>query len=324
MRMDSYQTGFHQQWQHLHNPHVRALAWMLTAPGLLDALSPLWHAAIAQPPVSDAAAQQCRQWLQALDHDPAALLTLLGRHSHRRLGLYAEALFEFYLQAHGLLHAHGVQVHNKGSNTIGEFDFLLQMDGSLLHLELATKFYLFHRADAAVAAGKPAVLHDFLGPNLADSLGAKIHKIIDQQLQLSRHPLAQPLLPQAVSAARALVLGWLFYREQDLPHQQAGLPGLNAHHCRGLIWTQEELLSLDFDQALLLDRLDWLAPAQVLPGATQGKGQVLAAIEASFGVTETPVMLTLMQENEGQMQEYRRGMVVPANWFMRAAEVKRP
>ncbi|MFZ6719392.1 DUF1853 family protein [Undibacterium sp. Ji49W] len=322
--VDACQADFHQQWQHLHNPHVRALAWMLTAPGLLDAQSPLWHAAIARPPVSDVAA--LRPWLQALDHDPAALLTLLGRHAHRRLGLYAETLFEFYLQAHGLLHAHGLQVNNKGANTIGEFDFLLQRDGSLQHLELATKFYLFHRTELAVAAGEPAVLYDFLGPNLADSLGAKISKIIDQQLQLSRHPLAQPLLPQAVSAAQALVLGWLFYREQDLPLQLSdlpGLPGLNASHCLGLIWTQEDLQSLDIDQALILDRLDWLAPAQALPGQTQGNAQVMAAIAASFDVTGTPVMLALMQENEGLMQEYRRGMVVPADWFMRAAEIKR-
>ncbi|MEO8598457.1 MAG: DUF1853 domain-containing protein, partial [bacterium] len=30
------QAGFHQRWGHLHDPHVRALAWLLSAPDMLD------------------------------------------------------------------------------------------------------------------------------------------------------------------------------------------------------------------------------------------------------------------------------------------------
>lgn len=286
---------------------------MLTAPGLLDTHDVSWDGKLANAVFSDA--QVLPQWLAELDLNPAPLLDLLQRHPSRRLGLYAERLYEFYLTSHGLLAAHGLQVHNKGASTIGEFDFLLQTKTGLQHLELATKFYLFH-ADVAVAPD----LYDYLGPNLADSLGAKLHKIMGQQLQLSAHPLAQQVLPGTVQSAHALILGWLFYRDkQTTDHLIAGLA---QNHCRGAIWTQAEVLSLDFEHALLLDRLEWLAPAQSGKDAVQDKDCILTSMRTYFATSSAPLMLALMQENQGLMQECRRGMVVPDDWFIQANMVK--
>ncbi|MFZ2999305.1 MAG: DUF1853 family protein [Undibacterium umbellatum] len=320
--MESAQIAFHRQWQHLHNPHARVLAWMLAAPGLLDEHDPLWHGTIATAAYTNRLALP--DWLAELDRHPTPLLDLLERHPSRPLGLYAERLYEFYLRAHGLLYAHGLQVHNKGASTIGEFDFLLQTATGLQHLELATKFYLYH-ADVAT----PPDLYDYLGPNLADSLGAKLHKIIGQQLQLSRHPLAQQVLPQAVQSAQALVLGWLFYRDEEIVDTfipvHGHLAGLAQDHYRGAIWTQSEVRALDFEHALLLDRLDWLAPAQVGEGTTQDKDTILNSMQAYFASANTPLMLALMQEDQhglAVMQEYRRGMVLPDDWFVRADAVK--
>ncbi|MFZ6746621.1 DUF1853 family protein [Undibacterium sp. JH2W] len=317
--MYSAQAAFHQQWQHLHNPHVRALAWMLTAPGLLDRQDAAWSGALNVATFTDPKALP--GWLGELDRHPTPLLDLLQRHPSRRLGLYAERLYEFYLTAHGLLSAHGLQVHDKGAGTIGEFDFLLQTSLGLQHVELATKFYLYHPG-----ANVRPNLYDYLGPNLADSLGAKLHKIIAQQLQLSQHPLAQRVLPQAVQSAQALVLGWLFYRDEQIVDvywsEHADMAGLSKEHYRGVIWTQSEVQALDFGQALLLDRLDWLAPAQVGTGMTQEKEVILHGMQAYFSSSHTPLMLALMQENQGVMQEYRRGMVVPDNWFEQADAVK--
>ncbi|MES2041795.1 MAG: DUF1853 family protein [Pseudomonadota bacterium] len=320
--MESAQAAFHRQWQHLHHPHVRALAWMLTAPGLLDGHDAVWQGATATAAYIDI--QALPQWLVELDCNPDPLLDLLRLHPSRRLGLYAERLYEFYLNAHGLLHAHGLQVHDKGASTIGEFDFLLQTNTGLQHLELATKFYLYH-ADATAVPD----LYDYLGPNLADSLGAKLHKILGQQLQLSRHPLAQQVLPQAVQSAQALVLGWLFYRDEKIVDSfiadHGHMAGLATDHYRGAIWTQSEVQALDFEHALLLDRLDWLAPAQVGKGMTQDKDAILAAMQTYFASAHTPLMLALMQEDQDGlevMQEYRRGMVVPDDWFELADAVK--
>lgn len=320
--MGSAQAAFHRQWQHLHHPHVRALAWMLTAPGLLDGHDALWQGTLATAAYTDM--QALPQWLAELDSNPEPLLDLLRRHPSRRLGLYAERLYEFYLNAHGLLHAHGLQVHDKGAGTIGEFDFLLQTNTGLQHLELATKFYLYH-ADATSSLD----LYAYLGPNLADSLGAKLHKILGQQLQLARHPLAQQVLPQAVHSAQALVLGWLFYRDEKIVDSfiadYGHMAGLATDHYCGAIWTQAEVQALDFECALLLDRLDWLAPAQVGKGMALDKDTVLNSMHTYFTNAHTPLMLALMQEGQDGlevMQEYRRGMVVPDDWFEEADAVK--
>ncbi|MFZ6734669.1 DUF1853 family protein [Undibacterium sp. Ji42W] len=320
--MESAQAVFHRQWQHLHNPHVRALAWMLTAPGLLEGRDARWHGALTTAIYTDT--QALPQWLAELDRNPDPLLDLLQRHPSRRLGLYAERLYELYLHVHGLLLAHGLQVHDKGAGTIGEFDFLLQTDNGLQHLELATKFYLYYPGVATAPD-----LYDYLGPNLADSLGAKLHKIIDQQLQLSSHPLAQQVLPKPVQSAQALVLGWLFYRDEAIVETfmplHAHMAGLAENHCRGAIWTQSEVQTLNFEHALLLDRLDWLAPAQVKKGMAQDKETILMNMRTSFATANTPLMLALMQEDHdglNVMQEYCRGMVVPDDWFAQADAVK--
>jgi uncharacterized protein len=44
---------------------------------------------------------------------------------------------------------------------------------------------------------------DFLGTNLADSLGAKMQKILHQQLALSQHPASQVHLAEPVAVAQA-------------------------------------------------------------------------------------------------------------------------
>ncbi len=41
------QDGFHRRWGHLRDPHVRTLAWLLTAPDLLDLQAPQWRGLIA-------------------------------------------------------------------------------------------------------------------------------------------------------------------------------------------------------------------------------------------------------------------------------------
>src|SRR5438094_190008 len=78
--------------------------------------------------------------------------------------------------------------------TIGEFDFLLDAgaDG-VEHIEFATKLYLLQ---GGVHGDIGASFDSFVGPNLADSLGRKMRKVFDRQLQLGSHPAAQEFLPR--------------------------------------------------------------------------------------------------------------------------------
>jgi len=194
--MRTFQSVFHEEWQHLHDPHVRALAWVLTSPGLLNRNASLWHDQVAELSFPDK--ESLRAWLTQLDQHPTELHDTLSLHSNRRLGLY-ENLLGFYLKREGLLYAHGLQINHDAIHTVGEFDFLLYQPNGLLHWEFATKFYLL---DASGEPQRELSLHDYMGPNLADNFALKLKKIFRQQLALPHHPAAQKVLLQKLLLQR--------------------------------------------------------------------------------------------------------------------------
>jgi hypothetical protein len=301
------QERFERRWGRLVHPHVRALAWLLDAPDLLDPNDPHWQGRIASlgvlGPETDA-------WLAALDRDPSALDAELGERVYTRLGLYAEKLMAFYYRAHGMLVAHGLQVRAGANNTVGEFDFLLDAGPDAVeHIEFATKFYLLE--------GEAATRFDtFVGPNLADSLGAKMRKIFDKQLALGQHRAAQALLPRPVKLARALIKGWLFYPAGA----QVATDGISAQHCRGFWCALDEVGNLQGEQFVVLPRLQWLAPYRARSTkALLTKYEMKAQLSALFEVTPMPVLVACVREDGGVLLETGRGFIVPDNWRARAA-----
>jgi hypothetical protein len=305
----SFQAGFEQRWSHLTRPHVRALAWLLDAPDLLDPAAPHWQGRIASlGPVTPAVAG----WLAALEADSSALDAALGQRFYSRLGLYAEKLMAFYFAQHGTLVAHGLQVRAARNDTVGEFDFLLRDGARLLHWEFATKFYLLD-AGAERDSGE---FNGLIGPNLADTLGAKMRKIFDKQLTLASHPAAQPLLPQPVDAAQALVKGWLFYPADRLQ----ALQGISQPHCHGFWLTLEQSAQLDAGRYVLMPRLDWLAPLKVAASSATLSGDELPAVlHDQMAAHAAPVMVAQVEQMGGWLVEQRRGFVVPDDWRAQAA-----
>lgn len=304
---ETYQQGFHRRWGHLRRARVRALAWLLDAPDLLDAQDPLWAGRIAglgpvTPEVAD--------WLARLDHDPAALDAALGGKIYTRLGLYAEKLLAFYFEQQGRLVAHGLQVRASANDTVGEFDFLLE-DGpdAVEHIEFATKFYLLD--------GEAGQEFDALvGPNLADSLGLKMRKVFERQLSLGGHPAAQALLPRPVAKARALVKGWLFYPSGSWP----AMRGIAAGHCRGFWCALDEIDGLAGEEFLILPRLQWLAPFRAASAVWMlNRAQLHAELSAHFENTSTPVLVAVVRHTPGKIEEIERGFIVPNDWRERAA-----
>jgi hypothetical protein len=287
---------------------VRALAWLLDAPDLLDPHDPHWQGKIAS---LGAASPAVERWLTGLDADPAPLDAALGARAYTRLGLYAEKLMAFYFSEHGQLVAHGLQVRANRNDTVGEFDFLLDAgpDG-VEHIEFATKFYLLE--------GEAVSRFDTLvGPNLADSLGAKMRKIVDKQLALAAHPAAQAILPRPVLRARALVKGWLFYPAGA--HQ--AMDGISAQHCRGFWRALAEVGELKADRFVVLPRLEWLAPFRrgSLEGALS-RAALQARLAAQFEALQMPVLVAAVREQDGALVEVERGFIVPDNWRARAAQ----
>ncbi|MBC3830278.1 DUF1853 family protein [Undibacterium amnicola] len=317
--MNTYQDKFHREWSHLNDPHVRALAWLITSPDLLDKESAIWWRQIGSLETPDLS--KVRTWLFNLDQHPSTLHEALKIHRFLRLGHYAENLLAFYFAHEGLLYGHGLQVHNEKAETIGEFDYLLFAQGGLLHLELATKFYLFHQPMTAHEHMRrlPDV-YDYLGPNLNDSLGAKMQKILQRQLILSQHDSARKLIQTRVVAARALIKGWLFYRSSE-PKQL--VPGIASNHCLGFWWTLAEFEQLAVPYALKLERLQWLAPAQVSLDEVMDKSMILDTLQRYFHTDSTPVLVAIMKKNGDLMQEFCRGMVVPNDWPEKASQMQR-
>lgn len=309
--MDTYQSRFHREWGDLKDPHVRSLAWLLTSPDILDKDAPMWWHQIGALEFPERAV--LRKWLVSLDQHPSVLHEALKVHRFLRLGHYAENLLAYYFTHEGLLSGHGVQVHNERNETIGEFDYLLFAPGGLLHLELATKFYLFHPAPNS---GRARSVFDYLGPNLNDTLGAKMQKILQRQLMLSQHESAQKLIGAKVIAAKAIIKGWLFYRSQE--RDQFSIPGIANNHCLGFWWTMSELEKLAIPYAIRLERLQWLAPAQTEVDEVLEKGMLIESLHRHFHIETTPILIAIMKKNGDVMQEFCRGMVVPDSWVEKA------
>jgi hypothetical protein len=305
-----FQARFAQRWHHLTNPHVRALAWLLDAPDLLDTHAAQWQGKIATLGVD--CADQATPWLAALNADPRELHAYLGKMPYTRLGRYAEKLMAFYFAHQGILAAHGLQVQAGKNSTIGEFDFLLNASHGLLHWEFATKFYLLE----ASGAGQQADY--FVGPNLADTLGAKMQKILSRQLALASHPAAQAYLPQPVSSAQALVKGWLFYHRNDAV--AAAETGLDADHCRGFWCALGEFDLPMLQPCVVLQRLEWLAPAQLMPQQAITAQALRTHLHGHFAQDTMPVMVALLAPLGEYLVETARGFIVPDDWRQRAGE----
>ena len=345
---ETFQHHFERRWSHLTQPDVRALAWLLDAPDLLDPASVLWQRQIAtlQPFPASAApsafsapsvSSAISDWLAALERDPAPLHAALGARPYSRLGLYAEKLMAFYFEQQGVLFAHGLQVRASKNDTVGEFDFLLRSGEQLLHWEFATKFYLWQPdvdgpiadadagvdvamdTDAMVAApaADGAHLNRLVGPNLADTLGVKMRKILDRQLALGHHPAAQRLLPQEVDAAQALVKGWLFYPD-GVPQP---LAGISTMHCHGF-WTalaQFGQQGSDGDLFAVLPRMQWLAPFKAPADIDVFSRAALSdALAARFALVASPapapVLVAQVLQQGDWFIEQQRGFIVPDGW----------
>ncbi len=279
------------QCAQLRSQPVRDLAYLLTAP-------PPWHSGVE---ISCQRLLGPQGWPQllALDADPGPLLAWLAARPTRRLGLYAEALLAYWFShaPHIALVAANLPVRD-GTHTVGEFDFLLRIEGEPYHLEAASKFYL--QLDSAPYA--------LVGPGLRDAWWLKYHKLASQ-LTLAQHSAAR--LPagfeQVIPCSR--LTGWLFF-----PADAADThPAIHTAACRGWWcrlqdgWPQQHPHS----RWLALPRLQWLGPAQAEEAVTQS----LAAMRAQLAQADGPWLLAeLLPDAQGIWQEVARGFVVPDSW----------
>lgn len=316
MPPSAHQRSFHFRWGHLRDPHVRDLAWLLDSPNLLDDGAPQWQGKIAS--LAPDAASRVADWLTAIDQSPGELHALLDIGPFTRLGRYAEKLLVFYFRHCGTLAAHGMQVRADKGETIGEFDFLLREGGRLVHWELATKFYLLAEKHDTVVADY------FIGPNLADTLHAKMQKILMRQLALAEHPAAQAVLAEPVMEAKAFIKGWLF-----LPPDYLGATvsaGVSADYCRGNWVPLSRWLARPVLRYHPLPRLQWLAPKQASDAEVIDGAALQTFLMQSFARDSAPVMVAALERHEQEKggekcwREISRTFIVPDDWRRQALE----
>lgn len=132
-----------------------------------------------------------------------------GLNLNQKLGHLYESALAVLLEASPRydLIAQNLQLQKDAHTTVGELDFLLRdlSDGRLVHLELATKFYLAVRTEAGLKLP---------GPDARDNYFRKIQRLREHQLVLAdkhRDVLAEAYRDEPI-VVRQLIYGCLFER----------------------------------------------------------------------------------------------------------------
>ena len=299
------------------NRLVRDLAWACFSPPLMitgdiaDDAHNLANCGLALTPAR-------RSRLAALDENPAPLEAFLGDRLPRRLGLYFEKLWQFFLTddpAVDLL-AHNLPVRDNGQ-TLGEFDCLYycHQRRRTFHLELAVKYYLGWSGHGEPADG--AAWSSWVGPNAADRLDLKLARLLDHQSRLAQSPAGIATLRNAgidAPTAEAEIKGWLF---SPLGQLLSAPRGYNNERPMGTWLRHSRLASFLAGSTAggwrILTRLAWLAPS-VADTPLLDAEQLLQMLDKHFGQRIQPVQLAQFDSGPAGREEVTRIFVVAEHW----------
>lgn len=292
---------------------VRDLAWCCSSAPLLADLPSLVNTPGQQISLWPTEAMLDTGWLAELDRNPHALLTELAQLKSTRLGIYYETLWRFYWQHHPRyrLLAHNLQVTEQGQ-TLGAFDFIVQEDDTLWHIETAVKFYL------GVPVHPAGEWAHWIGPNCNDRLDIKMARLLDHQLPLRFSDASQAVLraltPHDPHWRSALCLqGYFFYPAH---HTLSAPHNAHPHHQRGRWWYLKDFLREEATHYwMILPRHLWLSAAQTDDiHALIARDSLRAYLSHWVGDKHRPQLIAAMTKDNGIWKETLRGFVVPDHW----------
>lgn len=280
-------------WLHYQHASVRDLAWLLLSPSLFTGKLgefDTWHLDL-EPDI-------LTQWLTKLDASLVKSPTLfpeIDRSQFRRLGLYCEALLNFYL--HHAPHDHtptndqrystivkAFRVQN-AERTIGECDFLIaKAESHLTHIELAVKFFLLTEEDNSEWDA-------WVGPNAIDRLDLKLQRMITHQLPLSQRKDTEAAFVELKQETHSpgeieslhFIKGVLFF-PHDAKNPQ--LPNAANPDLRTGTWMRlSEFLRYakgSQPQCILCEKMDWLTGPNNLEEAWKDVDTVISEMRELY------------------------------------------
>ena len=231
------------------------------------------------------------------------------------LGKHFEALIACWLDAspHFALRAHGQQLKEDG-RTVGELDFIVDdlRRGRILHLEVASKFYL--------AAEDGTAWENWVGPSgRHDTLRVKMDKLVTQ-LAATRTPTGRAFLQgERIPTPEPVLLmkGWFFHHYSRLHRHKPprwAHPGYNAGW-----WCRPdeafEVMGSDSVRILPLPKGRWLG--RFHPGGGDPPlhwTRLEQVLHDHFGRTRRALMCAVVIEGDTGWEEISRGFVVHPDW----------
>ena len=308
---------------------VRDLAWSCFGPNIVDSFPADVRgkdSRIHSCPIT--LTKQRRHWLLQLDKEPKPLAQHLQHLNTNRLGLYFEALWQFFLQQDDKLElvAHNLRVY-RGKVTLGEFDILyrdLESD-EFFHLELAIKYYLNASTTVLAANRHFSTEHRvWVGPNTVDRLDKKLGHLLNHQIELSALEESVPLLEKygIESLNKVIALkGMLFYAYSDAtaPHIQTASSGehLSTDHLHGQWIHLDDFLCLNTLHSYWchLQKSNWISPA--ICSSSEGlmtSDNISRHLKDYFTGTVRPAMVCGMREDAHDYREVERFFVTSNDW----------
>ena len=199
---------------------------------------------------------------------------------HLPLGKYVETLFEqhFNKDSNIQLLQQNTQVQGN-KETIGEIDYLLEIDQTVTHIELAIKFYLCYN--------NPQDPKHWIGPNAKDNLANKLTKN-EHAFALTKRDQHKHLWKKTPTQWQWLIKGcWFFHPNQP----KTLLKSANSNSEQGIwFYAKEATTYINDHQFYIPSKLEWITPSTVATN-TLDKSSLLSLVNNHFALNNRAVMI---------------------------------
>ncbi|WP_456437769.1 DUF1853 family protein [Psychroserpens sp.] len=186
-------------------------------------------------------------------HYDSATLFKRPLHKQLRLGQLAEQFVFNQLEQFEdcRILAENIQIQ-KGKQTLGELDALIELDKNSIHLEIVYKFYLY---DETLGTSE---IEQWIGPNRNDSLIEKLSKLKNKQLPLLYSSDCKSTLEAFDLNTETFQQHVLFKAQLFIPYQKSIICNqLNKNCINGFYINKIQLEDFNTCEFHIPSKLDW-------------------------------------------------------------------